>query len=83
MKKPFNIKIYEILEIFFFAIDIAIFFMSQFNSKLMVEFLPQFNKKSVDNTYPRLVGILFIALGLARLYGYLYINEKGIFIVSM
>lgn len=68
--------------IFFFAVDIAIFFMSQFNPTLLVEFLPQFNIESVNNTYPRLVGILFLALGIARLYGGLYINEKGAFIVS-
>ena len=69
--------------IFFFAVDIAIFFISQLSPTLMVEFLPQFNIESIDNTYPRLVGILFLALGLARLYGGLYINEKGAFIVSM
>lgn len=69
--------------IFFFVVDIAIFFMSQFSPTLMVEFLPQFNIESIDNTYPRLVGILFLALGLARLYGGLYINEKGAFIVSI
>lgn len=69
--------------IFFFVVDIAIFFMSQFNPTLMVEFLPQFNIESIDNTYPRLVGILFLALGLARLYGGLFIKEKGAFIVSM
>jgi hypothetical protein len=69
--------------IFFFAVDIAIFFISQFNPELLVEFLPQFNIESAGYTYPRLVGILFLALGLARLYGGLYIKEKGAFIVSM
>ncbi len=69
--------------IFFFAVDIAIFFISQFSPELLVEFLPQFNIESAGHTYPRLVGILFLALGLARLYGGLYIKEKGAFIVSM
>jgi hypothetical protein len=30
-----------------------------------------------------IIGILFLILGLARLYGGLYIKEKGAFIVSM
>jgi len=69
--------------IFFFVVDALIFLMSQVNPELLLTFLPQFNIESVENTYPRLVGILFLALGLARLYGGLYINEKGAFIVSM
>lgn len=69
--------------IFFFAVDIAVFIISQFNPSLLIEFLPQFDIESVGNTYPRLVGVLFLALGIARLYGGLYIKEKGAFIVSM
>ncbi|MGI9552369.1 MAG: hypothetical protein ACR2MT_14305 [Aurantibacter sp.] len=69
--------------IFFFVIDFLMFVIAQFDPELFVSFLPQFNLESVDNTYPRLVGVLFLALGLARLYGGLYIREKGAFIVSM
>ncbi|MEX0274260.1 MAG: hypothetical protein AB3N16_07780 [Flavobacteriaceae bacterium] len=69
--------------IFFFVVDILIFLISQINPEFLVTLLPQFDLESVDNAYPRLVGVLFLALGLARLYGGLYINEKGAFIVSM
>jgi hypothetical protein len=57
--------------------------MSQINSKMVTTLLPQFNIESADNAYPRLVGILFLALGLARLYGGMYFEEKGAIIVSM
>ena len=69
--------------IFFFVVDILIFLISQINSELLITFLPQFNLESEGNSYPRLVGVLFLALGLARLYGGLYIKEKGAFIVSI
>ena len=69
--------------IFFFAIDISMFIMSQVAPGLFVSLLPQFNIESTDNIYPRAVGTLFLMLGLARLYGGLYINEKGALIVSM
>jgi len=69
--------------VFFFIVDVLIFLIAQVNPELLVEFLPQFNLESVDNTYPRLVGVLFLILGLSRLYGGLYIKEKGAFIVSM
>jgi len=69
--------------IFFFVVDAMMFLMSQISPEFFVSALPQFDIQSTDNTYPRLVGILFLALGLARLYGGLYINEKGAFIVSM
>lgn len=71
------------LLIFFFTVDFIIFLVSQTRPELLVSMLPQFDIQSVGNTYPRLVGVLFLALGLARLYGGLYINEKGAFIVSI
>jgi len=69
--------------IFFFVVDAMMFLFSQINPDLFVSVLPQFNIESADNTYPRLVGVLFLALGIARLYGGLYIKEKGAFIVSI
>jgi hypothetical protein len=69
--------------IFFFIIDISIFLLSQISPELMLSYLPQFDIESAGGTYPRLVGILFLTLGIARLYGGLYIKEKGAFIVSM
>ena len=68
---------------FFFVVDTLIFFTSQFNSEFLVQFLPQFNIESEGSSYPRLVGVLFLILGIARLYGGLYIKEKGAFVVSM
>lgn len=69
--------------IFFAAVDIVMFLVSQTAPDVLVRYLPQFDIESVDNTYPRLVGILFLMLGLARLYGALFINQKGALIVSM
>jgi hypothetical protein len=68
---------------FFFIVDVAIFLVSQIAPILLVTLLPQFNIESVGGSYPRLVGILFLALGLARLYGGLYIEEKGAVTVSI
>ena len=68
---------------FFFAVDLLMFLVAHVNSSLLVTFLPQFNIESAGSTYPRLVGNLFLILGLARLYGALYIHEKGAFEVSM
>lgn len=59
------------------------FLASQTRPEFLVGYLPQFDIVSVDNTYPRLVGVLFLMLGLARLYGAIYIMEKGAFTVSM
>lgn len=69
--------------IFFFVVDLLIFFLSQFSPEMLIILLPQFAIDSVANAYPRLVGVLFLALGLARLYGGLYMNEKGAFMLSM
>ena len=69
--------------LFVFAVELSMFAMSQFNPEYFVSALPQFNVESVDYTYPRLVGVLFLMLGLAKLYGALYITEKGAFVVSM
>jgi len=76
-------KFLKYVLVFFFIVDVLIFLISQINPELLVEFLPQFNLESVDNTYPRLVGFFFLTLGLSRLYGGLYIKEKGAFVVSM
>ncbi|MGV6829834.1 MAG: hypothetical protein ACWA45_10620 [Flavobacteriales bacterium] len=76
-------KYLKYLLIFFFTVDLMIFLVSQAKSELLVSLLPQFDIESTGNTYPRLVGILFLALGLMRLYGGLFIKEKGAFIVSI
>lgn len=69
--------------LFFFAVDTVIFFISQVAPDLLVTLLPQFNIESTENTYPRLVGILFLMLGIARLYGGLFIHERGAVLVSI
>lgn len=69
--------------IFFFAVDFAMFLVTQIHPELLLSLLPQFDIDSTGGTYPRLVGILFLMLGLARLYGGLYIHEKGAVQVSM
>jgi len=69
--------------VFFFVVDAMMFLLSQIRPDFFVSALPQFDIESAENTYPRLVGVLFLALGLARLYGGLYINEKGAFILFM
>ena len=69
--------------IFFAVVDVLIFVVSQANPELLVRLVPQFDLEIVDNTYPRLVGILFLMLGLARFYGAMYIDQQGALIVSM
>lgn len=69
--------------ILFAVVDVLMFLASQINPELLVRLLPQFNLESVDNAYPRLVGVLFLMLGLARFYGAIYIDQKGALIVSM
>ena len=63
--------------IFFFVVDVSIFLVSQVAPDVLETLLPQFNIESAGSTYPRLVGVLFLALGPARLYGGVYIEEKG------
>jgi hypothetical protein len=69
--------------IFFALVDFLMFLVSQTSPEQLVTYLPQFDIESVGNTYPRLVGILFLMLGLARFYGALHIHEKGAFVLSM
>jgi hypothetical protein len=69
--------------IFFAVVDFSIFLVYQINPGLFTTLLPQFNIESTGNTYQRLVGNVFLMLGLARLYGAIYINEKGAITVSM
>ena len=45
--------------------------------------MPQFRVEGSGDTYIRLVGFLFLALGLARLYGGLWSQERGAFSLSM
>ncbi|CAM1373550.1 hypothetical protein [Tenacibaculum xiamenense] len=76
-------KYLKYLLIFFFIVDLIIFILSQVQPDFLLSLLPQFDIESNNNTYPRLVGILFLSLGLARLYGGLFIKEKGAFMVSI
>jgi hypothetical protein len=69
--------------IFFFVVDISMFLASQVTPDMFVSLLPQFDIESTGNTYPRLVGLLFLMLGLTRLYGGLNIEEKGAVAVSI
>ncbi|APD05584.1 hypothetical protein UJ101_00031 [Flavobacteriaceae bacterium UJ101] len=69
--------------IIFFIVDSLIFLISQINPELLLSLLPQFDLNTLDNTYIRTVGVLFLMLGLARLYGGVYLHEKGALIISM
>jgi hypothetical protein len=69
--------------IFFFVVDVLMFVVYQTAPESLATALPQFDVESVGNTYPRLVGNLFLMLGIARLYGGLFIQQKGAFTVSM
>jgi hypothetical protein len=78
-----QLKFLKYALILFAVVDVLMFLISQTRPGLLIAYLPQFDIESVDNTYPRLVGMLFLMLGLARLYGALYIKEKGAFVLSM
>jgi hypothetical protein len=78
-----NMKPLKYALIFFFAVDAMMFLVSQASPDLFVSLLPQFDMESAGNTYPRLVGFLFLMLGLARLYGAVFIKEKGAIVLSM
>ncbi len=68
---------------FFFVVVVTMFILFQTHPALLLSALPQFDIDSAGGAYPRLVGILFLALGLARLYGGLFMHQKGAFVVSM
>ena len=53
---------------FFVVIDATIFLAFQIKPEILLSVLPQFDIESAGGAYPRLVGVLFLALGLARLY---------------
>jgi hypothetical protein len=63
--------------------DLTLFLISQFNTDLFVSMSPQIHITNGDYNYPRLVGFLMLSLGLPRLYGGLFIKEKGAFIASI
>ena len=44
---------------------------------------PQIHVTDGDYNYPRLAGFLILSLGVLRLYGGLFIKEKGAFIASI
>jgi hypothetical protein len=69
--------------IFFGAVDIAIFLTSQAAPETLVTLLPQFDVESVGNTYPRSIGAMFLMIGLARLYGGLFIHQKSALVLSI
>ena len=69
--------------IFFAAADLLMFLASQVNPELLVRLLPQFDVESTGHGYTRLVGILFLMLGIARFYGGVYIDQRGAFVVSI
>ncbi|MGI9390648.1 MAG: hypothetical protein ACR2O1_11380 [Boseongicola sp.] len=76
-------EIFEICSDFFAIVDFIIFLISQANPSLLVVILPQFDIESAGSSYPRLVGILFMMLGLVRLYGAIFIDQKGAFVLAM
>jgi hypothetical protein len=63
--------------IFFFVVDASMFVVYQTAPGLLAGFLPQFDVGEKGNMYPRLVGVLFLMLGIARLYGGICIDERG------
>ena len=74
-----NLKSLKYALFFFFLIDLFIFLSSQFAPELFLSISPQFNLGGGNFSYPRLVGILFLMIGIVRLYGGLFIHEKGAF----
>jgi len=69
--------------ILFFCVDTLMFLVYQTAPDILATALPQFDIESAGGAYPRLVGNLFLMLGLARLYGGLFMHQQGAFIVSM
>ena len=69
--------------VFVFVVDVSIFLTSLVDPDLLFKLLPQFEVESTGYTYPRLVGVFFLMLGLARLYGATHITEKGAFSLSI
>ena len=63
--------------------DVILFLISQFNPELFLSISPQIHITGEDYSYPKLVGYLILSLGLPRLYGGLFIKEKGAFIASI
>ena len=69
--------------IFIAIFDLILFSLSQFNTELFVSMSPQIHVTDGDYNYPRLAGFLILSLGVLRLYGGLFIKEKGAFIASI
>jgi hypothetical protein len=74
-----NLKYLKYALYFFFLIDLLIFLSSQFAPELFLSISPQFNLGGPSFSYPRLVGVLFLMIGIVRLYGGIFIHEKGAF----
>lgn len=66
-----------------FVFDVLLFVIAYINPELLAFFNPQVIISNGDYSYARLVGIFFLALGFTRLYGGLYIEEKGAFTAFM
>jgi hypothetical protein len=64
--------------ILFFCVDTLMFLVYQTAPDILATALPQFDIESAGGAYPRLVGKLFLMLGLARLYGGLFILSENI-----
>ncbi len=69
--------------IFIAIFDLILFSLSQFNTELFVSMSPQIHVTDGDYNYPRVAGFLILSLGVLRLYGGLFIKEKGAFIASI
>lgn len=78
-----NIKNLKLALYFFFLIDAFIFLSSQLKPELFLSISPQFNVGGPNFIYPRVVGILFLMIGFVRLYGGIYIQEKGAYQLAM
>ncbi len=67
----------------FVAIDATIFVTSQVAPETLRQLMPQFDTETGGDAYLRAVGMMFLALGLMRLYGSLFITNKRAFQLAL
>ena len=68
---------------FFALLDGAFFLVAQIQPRVLAEAVPAFAIESGDAAYTRLVGMLFLTLGVLRLCGSLFSEQKLAFQLMM